>query len=226
MKKLKKVAVLLSGCGVYDGSEIIEASSILMSIHKYNLQFQCFSLNQNQMHVINHAKGEVDGSSKRNMLEESSRISRGNIKELKELDFSDYSALIIPGGFGVAKNFCNFATEGEKMTVNEEIREIITKFHSHQKPIGACCISPILIAKVLDKVTLTLGKCGEDFPYSDSIKVAESWGAVMEEKDCGEICVDEKNKIITTPAFMKETKNWNEIYEGMDKMVNSLKILM
>ena len=225
-KQYKKVAVILAGCGVYDGSEIIESSSILMTIHKHNLQFQCFSLNLPQMHVINHSKGQPSEKETRNILKESARICRGNIKDLSELKIEDYGALIIPGGFGVGKNLSNFAIEGENMVVNKNIENIIKQFHSEKKPIGACCIAPILLARVLKGVKLTLGKKGESFPYSDSIDVAKKWGAVLEENDIGEVCVDESNLVVTTPAFMKHTMNWNDIYVGNDRMVEKVKSLM
>ena len=121
---------------------------------------------------------------------------RGNVSSMSNLDAVDFDMLLIPGGFGVAKNFCDFAFKGGEMTVDNKIQEILTSFHFQKKPIGACCIAPILLAKVIPNATVTLGMKTEDFPFAGSIDAAESWGAKCEMKDIGEICVDEKNKLV------------------------------
>lgn len=145
---------------------------------------------------------------------------------MSSLMVKDYEGLFIPGGFGVAKNFCTFAFDGENMSVDPLVEKIIKEFHETKKPIGATCIAPIILSRVLKKVDLTLGMKTDNFPYKGSIDVASTWGSNMKEVDCGEIVVDYNNKIVTTPAFMKDTENWNEIYLGMDKMVEEVVKMM
>lgn len=160
-----KFAMLLSGLGVYDGSEVTESVSAMMAMSKYKIGYDTFSLNKDQFHVIDHTTGK-EMNEKRNILKESSRIVRGEIKDMKELKSSDYNALLIPGGFGVAKNFSNFASANQKFKVDEVVAEVIKEFLHNQKPIAACCIAPILLGNLLGRkhgghgAKLTLGKEG------------------------------------------------------------------
>ena len=158
-------------------------------------------------------------------MEESARIVRGVIKDISDLNAAHYDALFLPGGFGVAKNFSDFATKGPDMTVQEDVEKVLKDFQANKKYIGFCCISPIVAARVFGKkfggpgLILTLGKKGENWPYAGSIEVATSFGNELAEKDISEICIDEKNKIISTPAYMKDNANPYEILSGIDKLV-------
>jgi len=162
----------------------------------------------------------------RNVMIESARISRGNIKPLSELSSSSADAVVFPGGFGAAKNLSDFAVNGANMKVTDEVTRVIKDFHGAGKPIALCCIAPLLAAKVLgDKgVTLTLGKSDDGsgkWPYAGSLEAAKSMGANVVEKSVDEVVIDERNKVITSPAYMYEGK-FHEIQDGVGKMINAL----
>ncbi|MED6235723.1 Glutamine amidotransferase-like class 1 domain-containing protein 3A, mitochondrial [Ataeniobius toweri] len=152
----KRVAVVLAGCGVYDGSEIHEASAVLVHLSRGGAAVQMFAPNIDQMHVVNHLKGEPS-EEKRNVLVESARLARGNIQDLSKLSVKDHDAIIFPGGFGAAKNLCTWAVQGKDCSVNDEVKATLQAFHSEGKPIGLCCISPVLAAKVLPGCEVTVG---------------------------------------------------------------------
>jgi len=219
-----KIAVVLSGCGVYDGTEVHEVAAALAAITRNGAEPVMFAPDKKQAHVIDHTAGaEMD--QERNVLKESARIARGAISSLGDLKAGDVSALVVPGGFGAAKNLSDFGFKGAEMTVDPEMERVLSEFHAAGKPLALCCIAPILAAKVLGKsgVKLTLGNCGSeaDWPYQGSIEAAKSFGANMELKNVEEVCVDEKNKIVTTPAFMYNGQ-FHQIQEGVAKMVDSL----
>ncbi|GLH13152.1 ES1-like protein, mitochondrial [Gryllus bimaculatus] len=158
----------------------------------------------------------------RNVLTESARIARGNVKPLNLLNESCADAIVFPGGFGAAKNLSDFALKGADCSVNDDVTRVLKEFHKARKPIGLCCIAPVLAAKILGNVVLTLGKKdGECWPHSGAIEQAEKMGAKMEFKNVDEIAVDTKNNIITTPAFMFEGK-FHEIYDGIGLMIKEL----
>lgn len=190
-----KAAVVLAGCGVYDGAEIHEAVMTLYAIDKAGGSYQIFAPNVMQHHVINHLTGEVSDES-RNVLTEAARIARGKIKALTEYRAEDFDALIFPGGFGVAKNLCTYAFDGTECQVDRVAETAIRETHKAGKPIGALCISPVLIAKVLGKVTVTIGN---DAATASDIK---SMGAEHENRRHGEVTVDRKNRIVTAPCYM------------------------
>lgn len=179
------------------------------------------------MHVVNHLNGE-EQPAPRNVLEESARIARGNVKSLDNLKAADFDALFIPGGFGAAKNLSDFGVKGADMAVKDDVASVMKEFHAAQKYMGLCCISPILAAKVFGKnsggqgAKLTLGsKGGEDaWPYQGSIDAASSFGNDMVEVEIDGAVHDEKNKIITAPAYMKGTATPAEIYDNVKKMVD------
>ncbi|WP_346860356.1 isoprenoid biosynthesis glyoxalase ElbB [uncultured Draconibacterium sp.] len=192
---MKKIAVVLAGNGVYDGAEIHEATLTLLAIAQQGAEYQCFAPDINQAHVVNHITGE-EMPETRNVLVESARIARGNIKALSEYKASDFDAIVFPGGFGVAKNLCTFAFDGPDCTVNSDVEKAIRETVVEEKPVGALCISPALIAKVLGDVKLTIG---QDQGTADAI---ETLGATHIKTTHGEIVVDEKYKLITTPCYM------------------------
>ena len=214
---MKKVAVILAGCGSNDGSEIHEATLTLWALGKYDIDYQCFALDRNQFHVINHLE-KKECQETRNMLVESARIARGNIKDLLELESNNFDALILPGGFGVAKNLCNYAFQGKNFEVIPEIENIIKQFHSENKPIVALCIAPIMLAKVLKaKVTI-----GTDKETADIVAFV---GAKHENKNYDDICYYADNKVITTPCYMLANTPY-QISLGIDKAIEMLKQIL
>lgn len=208
---MKKIAVILSGCGVYDGAEIHESTLTLLAISKAGAMYHIFAPNQEQFHVVNHLNGEIM-EEKRNVLVEAARIARGNINDLNDLKASNYDAVIMPGGFGVAKNLSNFALEGADFNVNQVLQKILVDFHAASKPIGALCISPVVIAKVFKGTQLTIGK---DMATIDVLNKLE---AKHIENDVDQITVDTQNKIVTTPCYMLDT-NIANLYSGIEKLV-------
>lgn len=219
-----KVAVVLSGSGVYDGSEIHEASSILIHLTREGAVPQCYAPDVLQMHVIDHKKGSPEETGKRNVLVESARIARGQVLPLSQLSASVAQAVVFPGGFGAAKNLSDFAVNGVSCTVNEDVMRVLKDFHKAKKPIGLCCIAPVLAAKVLGNVVITLGKKDDGkgkWPHAGAIDAASAMGANVVEKDVNEIAFDDKNLIVTTPAFMYEGQFF-EIYNGIGNMIKKV----
>ncbi len=214
----KKIAVVLSGCGVYDGAEIHEAVMTLYALDLNNCSYQVFAPDIEQHHVVNHLTGdEMDES--RNVLIESARIARGNIKPLSEFNIADFDALMFPGGFGVAKNLSSFAFDGPDCQVNNETKEAILATHQAGKPIGALCISPVIIAKVLESVEVTIG---QDIETSEAI--VKMGGVALKTKQ-REIAVDRKNKIVTNPCYMLDS-SVVDIAEGAKNTVKAMLEMM
>ncbi|MCI0522631.1 MAG: isoprenoid biosynthesis glyoxalase ElbB, partial [Bacteroidales bacterium] len=201
-------------CGVFDGAEIHEAVMTLYSIDRTGGTYQLFAPNVMQHHVINHLTGEVAGES-RNVLTEAARIARGKIKALTEYRAADYDALIFPGGFGVAKNLCTYAFDGTDCQVDRVAESAIRDTHKAGKPIGALCISPVLIAKVLGNVTVTIGN---DASTASDIK---SMGAHHETRRHGEVTVDRKNRIVTAPCYMLNS-SLSDIAADADAVVKAI----
>jgi len=192
-----KAAVVLSGCGVYDGAEIHEAVMTLYAIDRAGGTYQVFAPNVMQHHVVNHITGKVSEES-RNVMTEAARIARGKIKPMTDYRAADYDALIFPGGFGVAKNLCTYAFDGVECRVDRVVEAAIIETHKAHKPIGALCISPVLITRVLGDVTVTIGN------EPDTIADIAALGGKHEKKGHGEVMTDEKNLIVTTPCYMLE----------------------
>jgi enhancing lycopene biosynthesis protein 2 len=190
-----KVAIVLAGCGVKDGAEIHEAVMIMYAIDKNGGTYHIFAPNVAQHHVINHITGEEMKES-RNVLTEAARIARGNISPLTDYRAEEFDALIFPGGFGVAKNLCTYAFDGPDCHVDRVVEEAIRSTHHAGKPIGALCISPVLIARVLGEVTVTIGN--DRKTATDIARL----GGKHEEKKHGEVAVDRKNRIVTAPCYM------------------------
>ena len=214
---MKKFAVILAGCGVFDGSEIHEATLTLLAIQKKGSEYQCFAPNIDQYHVINHITGE-EMQQTRNVLVESARIARGNIKDISELNIKDYDGVIFPGGFGVAKNLSDFAFKGVESEVLPSVTEVILAFWKAKKPIGALCISPAIIAKVIPNATLTIGN---DAGTKEAI---EKMGAKHMEATHGEVITDTENKIVTTPCYMLDA-TIAQIEKGANNLVNQIHLL-
>jgi enhancing lycopene biosynthesis protein 2 len=211
---MKKIAVVLAGNGVYDGAEIHEATLTMLAIARNGAQYQCFAPDVNQAHVVNHLTGE-EMPETRNVLVEAARIARGKIKPLSDYNAKDFDALVFPGGFGVAKNLCTFAFDGVKCTVNRDVESAIKSTVVEEKPIGALCISPVLIAKILVDVEVTIGN---DEAASSAI---ETFGATHIEKTHGQIVYDPKYKLVTTPCYMLDA-TIDQIADGADNVVKKI----
>lgn len=209
-----KFAVVLSGCGVYDGSEIHEAVLTLYAIDRHNCSYEVFAPNIMQHHVINHLTGETMNE-KRNVLVESARIARGQIKALADYRPDDFDGLIFPGGFGAAKNLCSYAIDGPDMKVDRVVEKAVKETHASGKPIGALCIAPVLIAKILGNVDVTIGT--DPGTASAITKI----GAKHQNTGNTDIAVDYKNKIVSSPCYMLCT-SISEIAEGADKTVRAM----
>lgn len=211
-----RAAVVFHGNGVYDGTECTEAVAMLVGLSRLGAKVQVFAPDRPQAHVVNHLTGEESPVS-RNILQESARIARGNVKPLSELQAQDYDALLIPGGFGAAKNLSSFGFKGAEMEVSEDVVSVLGDFKNNDKVIGLTCIAPIIAAKVFgsEGVKLTLGGRGDNFPYAGSIDAAKSFGARTEELDVNGVCTDWRNNLITTPAYMQGDASPHAIYDGM-----------
>ncbi len=215
----KKVfAVILAGCGHQDGAEIHEATMTLWAIHKNGAEFQCYAPDIKQHHVLNHITGQ-EMNEQRNVLIESARIARGKISALATFNPDTVDGLILPGGFGAAKNLSSYAFDGIKCTVNNDVASAIKAMHQAGKPIGALCIAPVLLAKVLGKGTLTIG---QDPGTAENLT---AMGAHHQPTMQGEITVDRENKIVTTPCYML-TSRIDQISEGADNLVKAMLEMM
>lgn len=213
---MKKIAVVLSGCGFLDGSEITEAVSLLIALGQAGGEVSCFAPNI-EMPMMNHAT-KKPLTEKRNILEESARIARGTIHSLDTLKVSDFDALAFPGGYGAAKNLSNWAEKGAQCEVLPEVKRVILDFYNESKPIAACCIAPVLLARVLgDKnVTLTIGN---DPGTAAEIKKT---GAAHEDCPVDDYISDREGKIVTTPAYMYDDAKPHEVFKGIVGLAHEL----
>ncbi len=209
----KKVAVLLAGSGVYDGSEIHEAVITLLSLDRAGASVQCFAPNVNQLHVVNHLTGEVAEGEQRNVLVESARIARGEVRDVAELNAKDFDALIVPGGFGAAKNLCDFALNGSDMTMNEDTLLAAQSFKVAHKPVGLMCIAPAMATAIFGAdVKCTIGS------DIDTAAAISEMGAQHVQAEVDTIVVDEANKLVTTPVYML-AETIAEAASGIEKLV-------
>lgn len=214
----KRVGVLLSGCGVMDGSEIHEAVLTLLAIDNAGAEAVCMAPNADQMHVVNHLSGQPVEGAARNVLEESARIARGNIRDLAQVKAADIDALVIPGGFGAAKNLCTYAVDGVDCKVNGEVERIVREMHAAGKPVAAICIAPVLLAKLLGKDVAPTLTIGTDPSTAADIEKLGGKHANCNVRDC---VVDKANKLVTTPAYML-AKSIGEAAAGIEKTVKAL----
>jgi enhancing lycopene biosynthesis protein 2 len=211
---MKKFAVVLAGCGVSDGAEIHEATLTMLAIMKNGASYEIFAPDIEQHHVVNHLTGK-EMPEKRDVLVESARIARGKIKPLSSFDALSVDAIIFPGGFGVAKNLCTFAFEGAGCEVNPEVASVIRVMDQLGKPIGALCISPVIVAKLLGNVELTIG----DDPGTAA--AVEKMGARHRKTRHGEVIIDEKRNVFTTPCYMLDATIL-DIEVGADNIVKAM----
>lgn len=208
-----KIGVILSGCGVNDGAEIHESVITLLALDRAGAEIVCMAPNESQMDVVNHLEG-APAEETRNVLVESARIARGEIRDIAGVQAGDLDAVIVPGGFGAAKNLCNFAVAGAGCEANPEVARLLTDMHGAGKPIGAICIAPAVVARVLgpQKPTLTIGT------DAGTAGALEEMGAVHQNCDVRDCVVDADKKIVTTPAYML-AGSIGEAADGIEKLV-------
>ncbi len=216
---MPKVGVVLSGCGVNDGAEIHESVITMLFLDRAGAEMVLMAPNIDQLHVINHATGkEIEGES-RNVLVESARIARGEIKDIVDVTSEDIDALIFPGGFGVAKNLCDYAMAGADCSVNPDVFRLVSEVHSAEKPIGVICISPAMMGKVMEKmgekVSLTIGN---DEQTANDLT---TMGAKHVTCPVQEIVVDKDKKVVSTPAYMLAGRI-SEAADGIEKLVKEV----
>ncbi len=210
----KRTAVVLSGCGVNDGTEIHEAVAAVIALDRAGLDIVYVAPDMEQTDSINHLDADIPQPS-RNVLVESARIARGDIKDIKRLLPSEYDAILIPGGFGAAKNLSTFAKEGPQCSVIKEVKDLIVEALQDKKPIAAMCIAPVILAKTIPGATVTLGT-------SDEIAGAvRAMGGTHVSCDSGGAVVDAENKLVTTPAYML-AKGPAEVFAGAEALVAEL----
>lgn len=212
----KRVAVILSGCGVYDGAEIYESVLTLLRLDQQGAEVNCFAPNIPQMHVINHLTADESISEPRNVLVEAARIARGEIADLELANHQEFDAVIVPGGFGAAKNLSNFALAGSGMMVNPTFKQFIQSMHSAGKPVGLICIAPAMAGKLFGEgVKCTIGN---DLQTATAV---EEMGARHARCAVDEICVDRVHKLVTTPAYML-AESISQAAIGINKLVDTV----
>lgn len=216
----KRVAVVLSGCGVYDGAEVYEAVLTLLHLSQAGAQVQCFAPDMPQLHVVNHLTGEVAAGETRNVLVEAARVVRGQIKPVTEARAEDFDALIVPGGFGAAKNLSDFAINGAAMTVQKDFLAFAQAMHAEKKPIGLICIAPTMAAAICGVGTKTT--IGND---ADTAAAVNATGAQHCPCVVQDTCVDREKKLVTTPAYML-AHSIAEANTGIGKLVTEVLALI
>ena len=212
---MKKVAVILAGCGTSDGSEINETVTLLLALDQHNIEYQAFAPDAYQAEVWNHATGKR-AEERRNMLVEAARIVRGNILPLTKFNADDFDALLFPGGSGAAKNIFTYAYDGINFKVNKEVEKAIRDTHAQGKPIGAMCIAPLMVAKVIGNANVTMG--------SDECRQAKELaqiGCKHTETTHGGVAIDKENKIYSTPCFMLDA-TLKDVYQGAWNLVEAM----
>ena len=213
---MKKIAVVLSGSGVFDGAEIHESVLTLLALERHGFEYQCFAPDIEQMHVINHLTGDVAEDESRNVLVEAARIARGNIKDLAQANADEFDAAVLPGGFGAAKNLSDFAVKGSDSSVNPDLVSFIKDFAKDKKPVGFMCIAPAMLPHIYGEGTkLTIGT---DQDTADAI---EAMGGVHQSCPVEDIVVDEANNLVTTPAYMLAS-SVSEAAKGIDKLIDKI----
>ena len=213
---MKKFAVVLAGCGWLDGTEINEAVCLLLALSQHFCEVKCFAPNRPQTHVVNHFAGEQENNEERNILQEAARITRRNIQPIEEFKADDFDALLFSGGYGVAKNLCNYAFKGADMEVQPDVARVILEMHAAKKPIGGMCIAPVMFAKLIPGVCVTLGSDGT----ADAANVFKMGGNHVQTEH-GDVVADNENLVFTTPAFMLDA-TLKDIYDGAYNLIDAI----
>ena len=211
---MPRVGVVLSGCGVYDGAEIHESVLTLLALDRAGAEAVCLAPDVAQKHVVNHLTGQPAEGESRNVLVEAARIARGNVKDLAGFDPSGLDALVLPGGFGAAKNLCDFAFKGAECEVNPEVARVVRAVHAAGRPVGAVCIAPVILAKLLgdEKPRLTIGT------DPGTAAAIERMGGAHVSCGGGGAVVDAERRLVTTPAYMLDSPI-SEVSAGIEKLV-------
>jgi enhancing lycopene biosynthesis protein 2 len=210
----KRVGVLLSGCGYLDGAEIHEATLTLYFLDRAGVETVNLAPDKAQADVLDHRAGSPTAGS-RNVLVEAARIARGQIEDVAKVSARTLDALVIPGGYGAAKNLCSFAKDGPECSVDPGVERLVRAMHEERKPIGALCIAPALVAKVLGAdhhVVVTIGN------VAGTAKAIEAMGARHQARAVDDIVVDEANKVVTTPCYML-AQGPAQVGAGIEKLV-------
>ena len=214
-RTMKKFAVILAGCGRKDGSEINEAITLLLSIEQHHCEYQCFAPNRPQTEVVDHLT-DKQTKEKRNILTEAARLARSNVRPVEEFKAEDFDALLFSGGYGVAKNLCDYAYKGAEMEVQPDVARAILEMHTAKKPIGGMCIAPVMFAKLIPDVCVTLGNDGT--PDADNIY---KMGANHIQTENGDVCADNAELVFTTPAYMLDA-SLKDVYDGAYNLVGCI----
>ncbi|WP_099608494.1 isoprenoid biosynthesis glyoxalase ElbB [Vibrio coralliilyticus] len=212
---MKKIAVILSGSGVFDGAEIHESVLALHAIEKQGASWHCFAPNIDQLHVINHITGE-EMAETRNVLTEAARIARGNIEDVAKLNAEEFDALLLPGGFGAAKNLTDFAVNGAECSINTHVASACRAFAQARKPAGYLCIAPAIIPMIYDNGVK--GTIGNDDATASAFNALGGEHITCEVDD---IVFDEEHKVLSTPAYML-AGNISQAASGIEKLVSKL----
>lgn len=213
---MKKFAVILAGCGRKDGSEINEAISLLLSIEQHHCEYQCFAPDRPQTEVVDHLTDKKVANAKRNILTEAARLARSNVRPIEEFKAEDFDALLFSGGYGVAKNLCDYAYKGADMEVQPDVARAILEMHAAKKPIGGMCIAPVMFAKLIPEVCVTLGNDGT--PDADNIY---KMGASHVQTENGDVCADNAELVFTTPAYMLDA-TLKDVYDGAFNLIEAI----
>ena len=212
-----RVAVVLSGCGVYDGSEIHEAVLTLLALDREGVEIECVAPDMDQLHVINHETGKSMENEYRNVPVEAARIARGKVTPLHHVTGDDFDAAVFPGGYGAVKNLCSYAMEGTRCLVNPDVEMFVQDLHRGQKPIGFICVTPIIAARVLGQFSPKL-TIGNDQETSEDIQAFGGEHFICKTDD---IVIDEINRLVSTPAYMLET-SIASVAIGIEKCVKAV----
>lgn len=213
---MKKFAVILAGCGRKDGSEINEAITLLLSIEQHHCEYQCFAPDRPQTEVIDHLTDKKVANAKRNILTEAARLARSRILPVEEYKADDFDGLLFSGGYGVAKNLCDYAYKGAEMEVQPDVARAILETHQAHKPIGGMCIAPVMFAKLIPDVCITLGNDGT--PDADNV---QKMGAQHVQTEHGDVCADNDKLVFTTPAYMLDA-TLKDVYDGAFNLVETI----
>lgn len=213
-KNMKKFALILSGCGSMDGSEIHESVSAMYAIDRSGASYQVFAPDVPQYAVVNHLNRQAVAG-KRNCMEEAARIARGDVRPLQELNVKEFDALVFPGGSGTAKNLFTFGYEGEDFRVREDVADCIRAFHQAGKPIGAMCISPLMLAKVIEGARVTMGQ------HAPTSALVEKLGGSAVPTHNGEVAVDAENRLFTVPCYMLDARI-SDIFEDAFALIGKM----
>ena len=213
---MRKFAIILAGCGRKDGSEINEAITLLLSLEQHHCEYQCFAPDRPQAEVIDHLTDKKVPNAKRNVLTEAARLARSQVKPIEEYNAADFDGLLFSGGYGVAKNLCDYAYRGADMEVQPDVARAILETHQANKPLGGMCIAPVMFAKLLPGVCVTLGNEGTS--DADNIR---KMGAYHVQTEHGDVCADNEMLVFSTPAYMLNA-TLKDVYDGAYNLVEAI----